>query len=358
MYNVWCKWQPLKNVMLGSLYDVSFYENIKNKRIKDALIKITEESQIELDYFEKVLKDFGCDVVRPLLDKNERIPDEVTGIIPRPPLQPRDAQLVIGDTLYYTNQDHPSIAKVLYEYNPHAQILYTDTKDKNTWAPNITVVGKDIYYDSYVDEKIKNHQAFYDLQHNQLHEDVKKFRWHQLTIGGHNDSVFHTIKPGAILSLKQAQNYQKTFPGWDVLYLEGQSWEKVSNFVKFKMMVRGSWWVPGEEDNDDFRWFVETWLYEWVGYVEETVFDVNVLVLDEHHVCVSSYNKEVFDFLKKHKMEPIIVPWRHRYFWDGGLHCITLDLYREGNQIDYFPERGDTLLFDDTNKDTPRLRMY
>ena len=23
-------------------------------------------------------------------------------------------------------------------------------------------------------------------------------------------------------------------------------------------------------------------------------------------------------------------------FWDGGLHCITLDLYREGEQQDYF----------------------
>ena len=41
-------------------------------------------------------------------------------------------------------------------------------------------------------------------------------------------------------------------------------------------------------------------------------------------------------FLKKHKMEPIHVPWRHRFFWDGGLHCITLDLNREGVQQDYF----------------------
>ena len=35
------------------------------------------------------------------------------------------------------------------------------------------------------------------------------------------------------------------------------------------------------------------------------------------------------------------VPFRHRWFWDGGLHCITLDLYREGTQQDYFPERAD-----------------
>ncbi len=38
-------------------------------------------------------------------------------------------------------------------------------------------------------------------------------------------------------------------------------------------------------------------------------------------------------------MEPVYIPWRHRYFWDGGLHCITLDLVREGTQQNYFPER-------------------
>jgi len=362
MYNIWCKWQTLKTVMLGSLYDVSFYENIKNVRIKDALVKITEESQQELEYFEKVLKDFGCEVIRPILDKNERIEDhgDVTGIVPRPPLQPRDAQLVIGNELYYTNEDHPSIKEALDKYNPNFKNLYVDNniKDKNTWAPSFTIVGKDIYYDSYINEKILNGDTFFDLQHEKLNDGVKKFRLHKLTIGGHNDAMFHTLKPGVILSLTNVQTYKETFPGWDVLFLKDQSWNKIGNFTKFKKLVRGSWWVPGEENNDDFRWFIESWLKDWVGYVEESVFDVNVLVLDENHVCVSSYNKEVFDFLKKHKIEPIIVPWRHRYFWDGGLHCLTLDLYREGNQIDYFPQRGDTEIIDQVTRDTPRFKMY
>ena len=59
-------------------------------------------------------------------------------------------------------------------------------------------------------------------------------------------------------------------------------------------------------------------------------------MLDDSHVCVSNYNKQVFDFLEKHNIEPIIVPFRHRYFWDGGLHCVTLDLYREGSMENYF----------------------
>ena len=95
--------------------------------------------------------------------------------------------------------------------------------------------------------------------------------------------------------------------------------------------------MPGEERNDAFINFVNKWLGEWVGYVEETVFDVNVLVLDEHHVCVSNDKNEIVNaFLKKHKMEPVHIPWRHRFFWDGGLHCITLDLKRQGTKENYF----------------------
>ena len=159
--------------------------------------------------------------------------------------------------------------------------------------------------------------------------------WHNYD--GHTDGNFHPIKPGAILSLNDVQTYSKTFPDWDVCYLPDQSWDKVDGFLKMKGKVAGKWWVPDQENNDEFTYFVETWLTDWVGYTEETVFDVNVLVLDEKHVCVSQQNNEqVNNFLKKHGMEPVYIPWRHRYFWDGGLHCITLDLYREGIQQDYF----------------------
>ena len=34
-----------------------------------------------------------------------------------------------------------------------------------------------------------------------------------------------------------------------------------------------------------------------------------------------------------------VVPWRTRGFWDGGIHCITLDVRRRGELTDYFPDR-------------------
>ena len=36
----------------------------------------------------------------------------------------------------------------------------------------------------------------------------KNVRLNYLNIGGHNDGCFHTIKPGAILSLHEIQKYE------------------------------------------------------------------------------------------------------------------------------------------------------
>jgi len=43
----------------------------------------------------------------------------------------------------------------------------------------------------------------------------------------------------------------------------------------------------------------------------------------------------MFDFFKQQHVEPIITPFRHRFFWDGGIHCITNDIYRAGEAETY-----------------------
>ena len=34
------------------------------------------------------------------------------------------------------------------------------------------------------------------------------------------------------------------------------------------------------------------------------------------------------------------VPFRARSFWDGAMHCLTVDIRRDSEKVDYFPERG------------------
>ena len=65
-----------------------------------------------------------------------------------------------------------------------------------------------------------------------------------------------------------------------------------------------------------------------------------MLVINPTNVIVNNYNKDVFDAFDRHGITAHICNFRHRYFWDGGLHCITSDLSREGAMQDYFPERN------------------
>ena len=405
-YNVWNKWGKLKSVMVGNHYTSDFFNDVKNSKIQSSLKKIADETHEDLEHYKDVLKDFGCKVIQPKLDPKDNIMNYIDNNgavrgsqgVPRSPLQVRDAHVVIGNTLYYTNMESKSdcIEAAFDSYNSQDQVKWYSIKDYNnlsirhwsldywniisgsSWgsyknycndvnyfnnlsdeirkevlgfhktlppgflidAPSMTLVGRDLYVDTM-------DATFRDFQIEDLKNKIPNIRINKLKVGGHNDGCFHTIKPGAILSLNEIQTYNNTFPDWDICYLPDQSWDKVRGFLDLKNQVNGKWWVPGEEDNSELTHFVETWLQDWVGYVEETVFDVNVLVLDEHHVCVSQIDNPVINkFLKKHKMEPIHVPWRHRYFWDGGLHCITLDLEREGVQEDYFPNRGNSSVID------------
>jgi len=379
-YNIWNKWDPLKACMIGNNYAPEFFDGVDDK-VADPLKRICEETLEDLEGYKTVLQDFGVEVIQPEMDPRERFLDNPHRY-PRGPLQPRDAQLVLGNDCYITGSDHPAIAKRLDEYSP---VINLKDQMFHTREHYETIAGSD--YPAYEEYKanFRNKDFFQDFVWEELQTfdtlvaissamafmlgtrvDVgmdendpidrgdqliesyltnlvnympgfKDFDVRIVPSDGHTDGNFHPIKPGAILSLRDVQTYSKTYPGWDVCYLEDQSWAKVKGFLELKVKNGGKWYLAGETDNHEFTHFVETWLGEWVGYVEETVFDVNVLMLDEHHCCVNNTsNEKVNAFLKKHKVEPVHVPWRHRYFWDGGLHCITLDLYREGTQKEYF----------------------
>ena len=80
---------------------------------------------------------------------------------------------------------------------------------------------------------------------------------------------------------------------------------------------------------------VNRWLDSWIGHVDETIFDVNVVSVSEEVVITNGYDKSVADQLKKHGVEMVPSNFRHKFFWDGGLHCVTLDLTRDDKNESY-----------------------
>ena len=199
-----------------------------------------------------------------------------------------------------------------------------------------TRVGRDLYYGTSMKGE---HLGLLRKHILNVHEHLdSNYRAHVVDTNTHTDASFTPVKPGLIVSLNSAPTFERSFPGWEVVSLPDQSWAKVEPFLDLKEKNAGKWWVPGEELNDDFTDYVETWLKDWVLYVEETVFDVNMLVIDENNVVCNNYNEKVFDAFERHGITPHVLNFRHRYFWDGGLHCITSDLSRKGTMQDYFPQ--------------------
>ena len=357
------KWHKLTDVMLGTTYPHEYYDGLEDN-IRDPLLQLTDETLEDLEHFENVLKQFGCNVIRPTVSKasikewieqNQIMPTHFSQSV-RPPLQVRDAQLVIGDKLVFVSTDnkdirtsllqhinsrnimmHPNVMRKTNLSNPmHSQSPYGEGSIS---ATELTVLGKTILIESLEQvEKgkwTKSEQRLKDIEW--FIKKLPEYDWYPIEEGGHTDAQWHMIKPGVALSLPGLDSIDDLLTeNIDVCYLNTTDFSTHDSITKSKWsMSEGQWWLPGEESNLDLINFINKWMSQWTGEMQETVFDVNILVLDDKHICINKSNKTLETFLKKHNMEPIVVPWRHRYFWDGGLHCITLDLRREGPIEDY-----------------------
>ena len=197
-------------------------------------------------------------------------------------------------------------------------------------ANNIIRLGHTLYFGASDDVD--------PASNKKLQNEFKDYNIKTVCSNGHLDGVMCPVKPGLLMSIVDPDivNYNDNFPDWEVCWLTGESWHKVNDWANLKKKTNGKWWIKGHEQDNELIDFVETWLQDWVGYVEETVFDVNALVIDEKNIIVSGYNKTAFNAFERHGITPHIVPFRHRYFWDGGIHCNTLDLDRDGEKINYF----------------------
>jgi N-dimethylarginine dimethylaminohydrolase len=216
--------------------------------------------------------------------------------------------------------------------NPIIENQYNDILNQIP-SNGITRIGRDLFFGISESADVDNIKKLTE-------HFFPEYRNHIVTTGGHIDGCFTPVKPGFIVSILDMPTYSQTFPGWEVVYLQGESWSKVRPFLDLKEKNQGRWWIKGSEYDHELIDYVETWLKDWVGYVEESVFDVNILVIDQQNVIVNGYNKKAFDAFERHGVTPHICPLRHRYFWDGGVHCVTLDLDRDGTQQDFFPDRS------------------
>jgi hypothetical protein len=374
----------LKKVILGSFYEPEFFSKIHDNRIRDPLMKIAEEINQDLNYFEKILKQHGSEVLRPKIDKRYLDIDNAY----LPPLQVRNNFCVIGKDMYqllpdfkdsivddldavidlvndnesfytqsmllakhnfnpqsgtlYSKEKYTQLAgndwpnyqdyvsgsfiankKIQFEMSKYRQVLEYESKELGPLqAPNVINTDECIYVDS---NEYCNYKDWLQSRIDDTRPVV------QFTSGaGHVDGCFAVLGKKVILGIDPLIDYSTIFPGYSVVKVPELSYQNyIEEFKIMKNKVGGAWWIVGQEHNDNLIQFIENHLKSWTGFVQESIFDVNVLALDENTICVSNITSELESKLKKLGIECVVVPWRHRFFVDGGLHCITLDLYRD-----------------------------
>jgi len=385
--NSWDEFQPLETVIVGSTYDSSFFDGVKNKKIADVFKKIVDETNEDIEYFKDQMKSHNIEVLQAkpselgykdsildYVDVNGKIGYNTDNpwivrdnLIPIHPLQVRDDSVVMGNKILITdktfevngyvekykewfgedqvdlsiyNGDH-KFKRTLENLTEHLNTMYgRDIEDYSQaqitellncdpllgfCSPNITRIGKKCLVDTWQTSEITTHLA----------NKYPQFSYEELCIGGHNDSIFSVLKPGLVIAGPWLRGQEGNFKDWNIVYFDDPNWTRVKDWLSLRNKNKGKWWVPGQENNDEFTAFVENFLPNWTGLVEETIFDLNCLILDDKYVVTNSNSSQLTNILKQNNLEPIFCPLRHRFFWDGGWHCLTLDVKRRGGQNDY-----------------------
>ena len=376
--SVYQHWDPLRVCVVGKSYPPEFYSWIQVPHVRTLFENIAIETEEDYQNIIAKLESFGVKILRPMLAEVAAHGDNKYRIKP-PPMTPRDSMVMIGSKFYvaswwsqfyeqvrdsswplyvtmqqflcqapqwqiqemYDRHNFANIDTTKWFDQRYASIVSYVQQQGNTVQLSggisgamVSRIGRDLYFGT----------EFYDQDMNDwLHTLNREFcdtRNHVVNTGGHLDGTYCPVCPGLIISLRDITSYRDTFPDWEVVWLKNQSWHAVQPFLDLKQKNKGKWWIPGFEYDQAVIDVVETWLTDWVGYVAETVFDVNMLIIDPKNVMVFNYNEQVFNALERYGITPHVVPFRHRYFWDGGIHCVTCDLDRSGYPQDFFPQRS------------------
>ena len=227
-YSVYQHWDPLKVCVVGRSFTPEFYNFIRNTRVRDVMERIANETEEDYQKLIKLLEWFGVEVVRPEIQEfhNYRLSDDSRYF--QPPMTPRDYTAMIGDMFYHNfdftrSNDFKSTLDKIALTN---KVIHHN--DPNLNSAMVTRCGKDLYFGTeYYSDDIVKTQQHYQTQ-------FPDYRCHVINTGGHGDGTFCPVIPGLIVSLSDVPSYAETFPGWEVVYLPGQSWSAVQPFLELK----------------------------------------------------------------------------------------------------------------------------
>lgn len=348
---IYTNWDPLKTVIVGNCYTEvpASWKLAGEARL--LLNQILKETKEDLDTLDSLLSSLGVKVYRP---KVYTQPDLIKFpsfniLMATNPVVPRDQYFAYDNTIYQTYTSMPD----RYIDSLHYYEIFAELYEQGcNWIsqPPPTLKNFDKNYKWYVNGK--------DLYAKEYKD---KILWHTATMFKCGDAIItNNLGPGTQLGLDWMKrnctanfiyNDNTVVDNWghidhgfymtddNTVFCINEQW--VPSMLRNKRIVE----LQGLYEPFDYQSFIQKthsvkdqtslewlqqWFLEWKGYAQDVAFETNVLVVDNHNVIFSTEQPEVFDRLKSLGITAHVCKQRHGMFWEAGIHCLTLDLARQG----------------------------
>jgi len=320
-------WSTLQEVWLGDVYPVTWYEHLEAP-VRDVFQRLTEITQQDLDAIQQTIESFGVIVQRPRYETMDQY--LINGTLIKPQICPRDNAVVIGNTLWYHEQHARPWQHVLRHYQTQAHCSIKVNHNPCITGANVVRVGRDIIIDRDV----------FDFDYDNTWPE---YRVRLVNNGGHMDGCFAILRPGLIVANHYWDDYARTFPGWQIIRLDDPLYgaHPSTGYQQPYPVYNGKFWDTAVGSNRAFNQHIIDHALDWVGCYTETFFELNCLVIDPQNVIMLAKNEMLARELEQHGITVHWVPFRARSFWDGAMHCLTVDIRRDSAITDYFPLRHD-----------------
>jgi hypothetical protein len=348
---IWTEWDKLTDVIVGDCPTHCDYNF--SPAVSVLFNQILSETKEDLNNLSNLFTKLGVKVRRPNI-LNKKVDIEITDFninYPVFPIIPRDQYLVYGETIYQTYTSMPERYLDSLSYNDIFLDLF---KEGHNWLSQPPPLLKNL--------PIEEEWWIQGLQRYQ--GTLKdKLLWHTATMFKCGDSVITNHQgPGTQYGLewmkrnidaKIIHNENAHTNGWghidhgffmtddDTVFAIDESW--LPHCLKNKNVI-----IIGDlVELMDYSNFVESyktnggkksadwlnmWMNEWKGYMQDVCFDTNVLIVDSKNIIFSNEQPKLFKLLNGMGISCHVSKIRHGAFWESGIHCMTLDVKREGNK--------------------------
>jgi hypothetical protein len=352
--SIYTNWDPLEEVIVGNC-PTSLSKKWKiPDNVRRDFDQILEETKEDLDNLSNLLDKLKVKVHRPTIcefDQNITI-ENFTIKNPAFPIVPRDQYWTYGNTIYQTYSSLSDRYLDSLNYNN----IFTDLFNRGwNWISQPLPTLQNLDDMEGYKQWVVNGSEIYSKNYKE------KLLWHTATLFRCGESILVNPRgPGTRLGLEWVQrnvdaeiifNYKTVMNGWghidhgfymiddNTVVCDGLEFvplclkdKKIINIKdKLKEINYNNFFQKTHSNTNKFSqdWLRE-WLTEWTGYTQNLSWGTNVLVVDSNNIVFASEWPAMFEELEKHGINCHFSKQRHGWFWDAGIHCLTLDLSRKG----------------------------